>query len=508
MPRPDWEQNDPKKGSFIRNKPTSFGSEPGATFTPHVDENGNLSWSNDQNLPNPEPVNITGPQGPKGDKGADGTMTFEDLTDEQKASLKGDKGDTGETGPQGPQGEKGEKGDKGADGTMTFEDLTDEQRESLRGPKGEKGDTGPQGPQGPQGETGPQGPQGKNGDKGDTGATGPQGPQGPVGKTAYEYAKDGGYSGTETAFKTKLATEYATPDFVDQQVKKAVSPLNLLDNSDWRKEALIVNQKGDTSYSGTGHGIDRWYGDSSAQTISVESTCIKVTATGTSRIGIKQKIESMAKYAGKTLTLALDVDSNKMVTVGFTDSASGLIGNTKSNSSGRRIIICTFTLPVVVSPDSAIPSLLLENPSAGDYMCLYWAALYEGSYTYSTLPEYLPKGYGLELAECQRYFVRIKNTSASSKVYLNSAFATAKTIAVTCIPLPTAMRALPSITSEGIETSEGPSANATAVSGVQGIPTTSPYATRNLSLSGTFTIGTFYSVWLAGGGHIDFAAYL
>jgi hypothetical protein len=31
-------------------------------------------------------------------------------------------------------------------------------------------------------------------------------------------------------------------------------------------------------------------------------------------------------------------------------------------------------------------------------------ALYEGEYTAETLPEYQPKGYGVELAECQRYF--------------------------------------------------------------------------------------------------------
>ena len=39
----------------------------------------------------------------------------------------------------------GEKGEKGKDGTMTFEDLTDEQRESLRGDPGEKGDPGDSG---------------------------------------------------------------------------------------------------------------------------------------------------------------------------------------------------------------------------------------------------------------------------------------------------------------------------------------------------------------------------
>ena len=86
-----------------------------------------------------------GPVGPEGPKGADGTMTFEDLTPEQKASLKGDKGDKGDTGAAGPQGEPG--------------------------PKGDKGDPGPQGPKGDTGETGAQGPQGLQGEPGTNGTT-------------------------------------------------------------------------------------------------------------------------------------------------------------------------------------------------------------------------------------------------------------------------------------------------------------------------------------------------
>lgn len=65
----------------------------GATFTPSVDDSGNISWSNDAGLPNPETRNI---RGPKGDKG--------------------DKGDTGATGPQGPQGIQGEIGPQGPKG--------------------------------------------------------------------------------------------------------------------------------------------------------------------------------------------------------------------------------------------------------------------------------------------------------------------------------------------------------------------------------------------------------
>lgn len=55
-------------------------------------------------------------KGEKGEKGADGTMTFEDLTEEQKASLKGDKGDTGAAGKDGTNGKDGADGKAGADG--------------------------------------------------------------------------------------------------------------------------------------------------------------------------------------------------------------------------------------------------------------------------------------------------------------------------------------------------------------------------------------------------------
>ncbi len=64
------------------------------------------------------------------------------------------------------------------------------------------GPAGPAGPAGPTGATGPQGPAGA------AGATGPQGPAGPTGangKTAYAYAQDGGYTGTEAEFAAKLA---------------------------------------------------------------------------------------------------------------------------------------------------------------------------------------------------------------------------------------------------------------------------------------------------------------
>ena len=89
---------------------------------------------------------FVGAQGPKGEKGDTGP--------------RGPQGETGVTGPQGPRGETGAtgpQGPKGKDGEVTFESLTDEQKASLRGEpgaKGEKGEKGEPGTQGPKGESG------------------------------------------------------------------------------------------------------------------------------------------------------------------------------------------------------------------------------------------------------------------------------------------------------------------------------------------------------------------
>ena len=99
-------------------------------------------------LDNGEFVGAQGPKGEKGDTGAQGPM--------------GEKGDTGERGPQGETGATGPQGPKGKDGEVTFESLTDEQKASLRGEpgaKGEKGEKGDPGAKGEKGEPGRDAPQ-------------------------------------------------------------------------------------------------------------------------------------------------------------------------------------------------------------------------------------------------------------------------------------------------------------------------------------------------------------
>ena len=118
----------------------------GVTFTPHVDSQGNLSWTNDGNLDNPQSVNI---KGQKGDKGADSTVP-------------GPKGDSvvGPTGPRGIQGERGIGLEFKWDQTKLGIKREDEEEYTyvdLQGVQGSRGLKGIQGVQGMQGIQGPKG---------------------------------------------------------------------------------------------------------------------------------------------------------------------------------------------------------------------------------------------------------------------------------------------------------------------------------------------------------------
>ena len=113
----------------------------GATFIPSVSADGIISWTNDKDLLNPEPVNIKGVKGDKGDKGDRGTQ-----------GVQGIQGERGEQGIQGVQGEKGEKGDPGAPG-----------KDGADGQPGQPGKDGINGKDGTNGVNGKDGADGKNG---------------------------------------------------------------------------------------------------------------------------------------------------------------------------------------------------------------------------------------------------------------------------------------------------------------------------------------------------------
>nr|DAU18125.1 MAG TPA: hyaluronidase [Caudoviricetes sp.] len=77
---------------------------------------------------------LTGPRGERGERGPQGIP-----------GLQGPRGETGPQGLQGIQGQKGETGERGPagrDGVVTFENLSQAQRNTLKGDRGEQGPAG------------------------------------------------------------------------------------------------------------------------------------------------------------------------------------------------------------------------------------------------------------------------------------------------------------------------------------------------------------------------------
>lgn len=97
----------------------------------------------------PEIEDLVGVKGDKGDKGEQG-----ECGEKGEKGDKGDKGEPGIQGIQGVKGDKGDKGDKGEDGVIIFEELTPEQKATLKGDKGDRGEQGLPGEKGEKGDNG------------------------------------------------------------------------------------------------------------------------------------------------------------------------------------------------------------------------------------------------------------------------------------------------------------------------------------------------------------------
>ena len=169
--------------------------------------------------------------------------------------------------------------------------------------------------------------------------------------------------------------------YTDASVRKA-APRNILDNSDFTN---LVAQAGIGGNHGTiAYAADRWILDSG--TVSYEAD-VGLTLNGT----IRQKIEHQP--AGQTSAF-----------VGMASGAASI-----SYADGA----------VTITSSGGV---------------LKWAALYKGEYTAETLPEYQPKGYGAELAECQRYYLNGVGRYANGIAYGGLSYADL------LIPTPVKMR--------------------------------------------------------------------
>lgn len=182
------------------------------------------------------------------------------------------------------------------------------------------------------------------------------------------------------------------------------NPRNLLDNSDFRDP---VNQRGLQEYTSNGYSIDRWIFEKQ-DNVNARLVVQRVEdgfpedrislQVGSGFADFYQNLENYDKMAGKRYTLAVNIKGVVYAQVFTMGSFSGGIslGNDGAvfySIPGAHVLIRAMTAPG---------------------FNMLWMALYEGEYTAETLPEYQPKVYGAELAECQRYYqIRSANDIAA-----------------------------------------------------------------------------------------------
>ena len=176
-----------------------------------------------------------------------------------------------------------------------------------------------------------------------------------------------------------------------------ISNRNLLDNGDFRNP---VNQRGQTSYTGNGYGIDRWRvsTNNSTAAVSVGDGCIDFTsdASGT-YINFTSAVEKVQPGNYTLSFLVDDYTKAQQIYVQGGDSASVFDSN-------------LLTLPFSVAETSAI-AVGIQKKAASSTLKIYAAKLEPGSVSTLAhqengvwvLNDPLPN-YAEELAKCQRYY--------------------------------------------------------------------------------------------------------
>lgn len=167
---------------------------------------------------------------------------------------------------------------------------------------------------------------------------------------------------------------------------------NLLDNSDLTN---AVNQRGITSISTKGAYIaDRWVVNNVASGASVAVNQSGITCNNASGGNTLSVCQYLTIPRAGTYTVCAKTGATVIWrTITFADNGTLTDGENHGFSDGQ----------IYVS--GSMEKLAINLQTFAEKTVTYtWAALYEGAYTADTLPEYVPKGYAAELAECQRYY--------------------------------------------------------------------------------------------------------
>lgn len=211
---------------------------------------------------------------------------------------------------------------------------------------------------------------------------------------------------TDTIALAKMATDdpfdvsllNGNADTVDAAIKKAYqgkAAHNLLDNSDFTNP---INQRGETAYTSADYTIDRWKAQNGTQ-VTINGGYVTISGEWSALQPFSRALPA-GKYCAVVCYRNTEETTYGMVT-GLGSMSAGEVQEIPWDtiSTDWAIRVQNLTL----SEDLSDPYFIV-GPRGGS-MDVKWAALYEGHYGDAWYPEYIPKGYAAELAECRRYYL-------------------------------------------------------------------------------------------------------
>lgn len=253
---------------------------------------------------------------------------------------------------------------------------------------------------------------------------------GPAGKSAYQYAVEGGFSGTEEEFRAVVGVR---------------SNPNLLDN--WYF-ADPINQRGQIKYtddrnSGV-YSIDRWE-VGWLGTIEVHDGFIRIVGGPQkgSVFNLQQKLEQAKKLNGRIVTASIMYShSHENIGFGLWDQFASL-PNTNGNIgvfSTTKIYHEGETFAIMATSENATIDIYAVKLELGPVQTL---AHKEGDTWVLNDP---PPNKALELAKCQRYYEKITYTGGLFRVRNNTDNNISVDFLDIIVPFETEKRVRPSVT--------------------------------------------------------------
>lgn len=374
----------------------------------------------------------------------------------------------------GPEGKAGPPGNNGSDGAAAgFGDVTATVDDNAGVPSITVTASGPNTAKvfnfafkNLKGAPGAKGEPGANGADGKDGAPGKDGPRGPTGKTAYQYAVDGGYTGTEAEFQTLLNS------IPNKQNKLTGAPGQVVGFgadgaavavSGWSNTNLLdnwyfpdpVNQKIQKEYDGETYTIDRWKFDGSLKgnLEIVANSHISVTGNASSIVSFGQSIPEYQyqNLFGKTLTFSILTANGQLFYTTETLPPSGdasFDGTDVNIASGCAIDIFYSKVGKQLIPriifykTTTTVSLVAAKLELGSQQTLAHKDA-SGNWVLNDPPP----DKTLEMLKCQRYQVCVRSKQAYSM--FGFAYGFTESIAVAFVPVPCNLRANPTLSTNG-----------------------------------------------------------